>query len=117
MVRAAHAPDAYRQLSNLLEIPKYFCLSRAAVRREPVGAGLILRRCPVSRPGNKFWSGSDAFSAHTLLQAGFGFLSPDPQPSEMAILAGQIFATGALPRIPVIMRSIGTTATSRKQVN
>jgi len=94
-----------------------------------VGAGLVLRRCPVSRPGNKFWWGSDAFSAHTPLQAGFGFLpldptgindgdrSPDPQPSKMAMLASQIFATGALHRIPVIMCATGTTATSRKQVN
>jgi len=93
-----------RQVSNLLEIPKYFCLSRAAVRCEPVGAGLVLRRCPVSRPGNKFWSGSDAFSVHHPLQAGFGLLLPDPESPKMAILASQIAATGALPYIPAIMR-------------
>jgi len=44
--------------------------------------------------GNKFWSGSDAFSAHHPLQAGFDFLSPDPEPSGMAMLASQIVATG-----------------------
>jgi len=44
--------------------------------------------------GNKFWSGSDAFSAHHPLQAGFDFLSPDTEPSEMAMLASQIVATG-----------------------
>ena len=80
----------YQQVSNLRETPKYFCPSRAAVRREPVGAGLVLRRCPVSRLGNKFWSGSDTFSVYTLWQAVFDFLSLDPQLSKMAILSGQI---------------------------
>ncbi|HEU0234314.1 MAG TPA: hypothetical protein VFQ94_04200 [Gallionella sp.] len=62
--------------------------------------------------GNKFWCGSDAFSDHTLLQAGFGLLSLDPEPSKMAMLASQIVATGALPHIPAIMCATGTTATS-----
>ena len=47
-----------RQVSNLRDIPKYFCLSRAAVRREPVGAGLVyapvsgVREKSQSRAGN-----------------------------------------------------------------